>query len=903
MVKRFLFPCLCLASLVPLVLYVFVSFCLGFLALNAPEAKADIHETTIKAARLGKWPNKTRLVFEGQDGIDAKIRPGSNSTSIELQLTFPKSHNAYRWLNHVIPDNHHAIKSFDYDRISSTVTNVRFHFHRPTVVDIFKLRAMEGFSPRLVIDFYEASFVLEELWLDVTINNQYQHGTVLALAFGDNDILIEGNELKKWRVNLPAYNYIDYYGAKYYSLRDVGYDFELDRSKLQLTVDIPSTKFREMNLQANQYTPVKLTETEPGFFLNYDLTGTQNEVSTTNAGLIELGIFNSLGSLKQTSIHRYDEATSEIETTRLDTVWQTDFPDSMSSFYMGDFLTQSADWNRDLRIAGLKWETNFSTQPERIKVPTLAFSGIAGEPSTVDLYINDALRFRREVPPGPFNINELPTITGYGDVQMVITDILGRQHVLQQSYFTDRRMLREGLHDYSYAVGTLRENYGLSHADYSGWLFNAYHRYGVSDQFTFEWSGRFNEFHQLVGLGSIHVLPWNNSISYSVAASNTEDGEGQLVQLGFQHQRREFNFGVEAQQSFNYFQISDVQLQTPYPELQVKSYMSWSPSGVGSFRLGYTEQRYQDDSVAFVNAGISTQIGNFAYLSLQALKFLDDAQEYQINASISIPLGGRSSLSTGGTRYPDSDRAYAQIQRQAPSGTGVGLRLRQGLLEDTSRQADLLLKTAIGNYQFNYQANEYDDGYDEAYRASISGSVSYIDGYMTLGQPVHDSFGLVSLPDYPNVRIYADNQHIATTDGDGDAFIPRLRAYQRNRIRLEHADLPMSANIESLEQEVAPYYRSGVVIEFPVSQSLNASMNVITANGDYVPVAAQATNLTNGEETMIGYDGVLYLVGLSANNDILIEWDDNGKQQECRVNFKLPNKPNVLHDLGKVICQ
>ncbi|WP_194755974.1 fimbria/pilus outer membrane usher protein [Aliidiomarina indica] len=902
--KRFQYLCQYFKSLAAVISILVFSSSAGYLALGVSEASETPSNTPIQAARLGNWPNKTRLVFEGLDRIDAEVKPGSRSQSIDLRFTFSKPYNnANSWLERIIPNNHDAIQSFQYHPVSSTVFDVRFNFYRPTITNILKLGAMEGFAPRLVIDFYEADFVLEELWLDVTINGQYEYGTVLALTFEGNDVLIDGADLEKWRVNLPAHNYVEHYDAKYYSLRDVGYKFELDRSRLHLSVQIPATEFKELHLKAYQYTAATLTKTEPGFFLNYDLTATRDAVATTGAGYLEFGLFNSLGSLKQTSIHRYDESTSEFESIRLDTVWRTDFPDRMTSFYMGDVLTKSASWNRDLRMAGFKWETNFATQPELIKVPTLAFSGLAGEPSTIDLYINDALRFRREVPPGPFSIDELPTITGYGDVRMVVTDILGRQQVLQHSFFTDRRLLREGLHDYSYSIGAVRENYGFSHADYNGWLINGYHRYGVSDKFTTEWSARLTEHYQLLGLGAVHVLPWSNSFSYSVAASHSEAGAGHLIQLGIQHQRREFNFGIDAQKSFDQFQVSDVELLMNYPQLQVASHISWSPSGFGSFRLGYTKQQYAASSVSFVNAGISTQVGDLGYFSIQALKFLDDHQEYQVSATISIPLGRRSNLSTGATRYANRDTGYVQLQRHAPPGNGIGLRLRHGLLDDSSRRADVLLKSSIGNYTLNYQAHERDGGYEEAYRASVSGSISYVGGYMKLGQPVHDSFGLVSLPEYPNVKVYVDNQHIATTDKDGHAFIPRLRAYQNNRIRLDYADLPLSTNIDSLEQEIRPYYRSGVVIKFPVSQSLNATMSVITTNGDFVPVSAQATNEKSGEITIIGYDGLLYLVGLAAENTIAIEWKKDSMLYQCTLTFKLPNEPDILHDLGRMVCR
>ena len=100
---------------------------------------------------------------------------------------------------------------------------------------------------------------------------------------------------------------------------------------------------------------------------------------------------------------------------------------------------QSAIWRRDQRheqlggggaLGGLQWATNFSTQPGYITFPQPGMSGEVALPSTVDLYVNDALRMSQEVPSGPFSIQDLPVTTGQGDARCCVATCLGAKQVI-----------------------------------------------------------------------------------------------------------------------------------------------------------------------------------------------------------------------------------------------------------------------------------------------------------------------------------------------------------------------------------------------------------------------------------------------------------------------------------------
>jgi len=73
-----------------------------------------------------------------------------------------------------------------------------------------------------------------------------------------------------------------------------------------------------------------------------------------------------------------------------------------------------------------------------------------------------------------------------------------------------------------------------------------------------------------------------------------------------------------------------------------------------------------------------------------------------------------------------------------------------------------------------------------------------------------ESFAVVRVGDFANVHIYADNQAVAETDATGTALVPRIRAYERNPLRIEQADLPLDVDIDTLEKDAIPYRRSGV---------------------------------------------------------------------------------------------
>src|SRR6202007_3207057 len=120
-------------------------------------------------------------------------------------------------------------------------------------------------------------------------------------------------------------------------------------------------------------------------------------------------------------------------------------------------------------------------------------------------------------------------------------------------------------------------------------------------------------------------------------------------------------------------------------------------------------------------------------------------------------------------------------------------------------------------------------------QVSARGGVGMLGGHAFLMREIDDSFAAVQVGQEPAVRIYRENQLVGQTNAQGYLLVPGLRAYQNNDIRIEQADLPLDVVVDTLQAQAVPYYRSAVVVNFPVEHSRGALLTVHLDNGAPLP--------------------------------------------------------------------
>ena len=105
-----------------------------------------------------------------------------------------------------------------------------------------------------------------------------------------------------------------------------------------------------------------------------------------------------------------------------------------------------------------------------------------------------------------------------------------------------------------------------------------------------------------------------------------------------------------------------------------------------------------------------------------------------------------------------------------------------------------------------------------------------------------------------------------------------------------------------MQLDAVPYFRSGLLLKFPVKRSRGALLTVVLENGETLPAGAQAQiigdNVEENKVFPIGLRGEVYLTGLAARNRLRVTWLD----QRCEFILPYPESTDPLPYLGSYTC-
>lgn len=742
----------------------------------------------------------------------------------------------------------------------------------------------------------QASMAEQDAWFEVRINEQ-SAGTALVRRAGATGLLISPTDIRAWRMSVPANLSASIGDDGYVPLdRLAGVTYRLDEASQTVWITVPPASFDATVLKGSQRRLATPSAPSWGAFLDYDASLSRDgNGATSTAALFELGAFAPRGNLTDTLLTR-QLADGGRQMLRLDTTWTSDRPADMASLRLGDSISGVSQWGRSVRFGGVQWATDFGTQPSVITFPMPSLAGTAATPSTVDFYVNNALRLRRDVPAGPFDIQDLPVLTGQGQLSMVVRDVLGREQVVTQPFYASGGLLAPGLRSYSYEVGFERRNYALESDDYGRPMMVATERRGLSDAFTGEWHAELRPGQTTVGVGATWLVSTAGVATASVAGSNdSTSGRGASFGVGFDHQGTYISYGMRSQWATKRFTQLGYDLTDPPPRRTTSGYFSVGTHAHGSFGVTYTREIFVDQpDVDLAGVSYSVQLARAGYLGVSALRFLKGSDGTLFNLTFTHVFDSRDSASLNSHAQGSSRGGSIDFRHSLPPGNGVGYGLQAGLSPRDPSQVDVSMQSDLGSYTLEAARV----GGQDAFRGSARGSVVLLGDRVYASRSIDDSFAVVQVPAFPGVRVYADNQPVGTTDAQGYALVPRLRAYQSNPIRIEQADLPMDAKIDGLQLDVMPYRHSGVNVVFPVSRSRGALVSLVLPGGAVVPAGAEVVIDGRDDTFPVGERGEAYLTGLAARDRLRVRWHDRA----CVIDLVMPKTDDPLPHLGPFTC-
>lgn len=735
----------------------------------------------------------------------------------------------------------------------------------------------------------------QEWLVAVTLNGRPVSAGSLVLHAQDGRLAVRQEDLASWKVRIGEPEIVTFNDEAFVVLDALGAsDVAFDPAAQTLSANLPADR-----LDPNRITPDAVITPPPqagwGAFVDYDLQYLAGQgVRERLDGLLETGAFSPHGVLLN-SMRAQDALGDDANLIRLETTFQRDLPGRRAAFRLGDSLTPGGALGRPARFGGIQYATNFRTDPGFVTFPRPVIGGLADQDSVVDVFIDNARRVSTDVPAGPFQLDNLPGVTGAGEVQLRVIDLLGREQIITQSYYVSPRLLQAGLSEYSYELGVLRDDYGTRSFAYDEVFGAGTHRYGITNALTAEAHGELLKDLQVGGLGASVLLGGFGLLSGGVAVSHADGKGGAQGSLDYEYRGSNFNLGLRTTlTSPEFAQIGGRDDGQPERVDQISFGFGLGDYGrVGLFFVNSEERAYEDSQSLAANYSVRLGPGT---LLLNGVQTIAPANDLAVAAIYSLPLDGWRSLDSTVSNSGGGTRSQVQF-RQNRGNTDLGLDYRVAAeAGDDPRVFD-----GSASYNTSVAAFGVDgtlqDG-DAAVRTSASGSIGLLNGRVGAARRIGRSFGVVDLPGFAGVPVYVDNREVGTTNGSGYLIVPDLRPYEANAVRIDSEALPMNAELATDEVIAVPFERTGVPITFGVRDTRHATATLRDASGAPLPAGLVLSDAAGGFTGTVARDGLAYFTGTVGAGPIALA---SGEGHVC----DLPALPagDTMSDLGEITCR
>ena len=675
-------------------------------------------------------------------------------------------------------------------------------------------------------------------------------------------------------------------------------------------------------------------ESGTGATLNYDVADTVVDGRDYASGLFDMRLFSPLGVASTgflASAGANPTGSGRSAAIRLDSTYvYSDFA-SQRRYRLGDFITGGLTWTRPVRFGGVQVTRDFSMRPDLVTFPLPLVAGSAAVPSTVDVLVNGARVLSGQVPPGPFQVPQLPVLSGAGTVSLTVTDAVGRQVTTTLPFYASPSLLAPGLKTYSVETGFVRRNWGVFSNDYGAPAGSATYRAGLSPNLTIEAHAEGTSGQLMAGAGLVADPFGLAVVNLAVAGSTASGHTGASVSVGAERQAHRLSFGGSAIFATSGFRDIAAMNGDPVPIRQISanagvSLGRWGwvgaaytladrerpatslvlvpvppssgsggstpPSetmiGTGAFPFGFA----QNVRVLTVNYSVQT---HHVFLYVSGMRNLVRGGGSGAVIGLTIPLGPRSSVTASG----DTESSpHAQLEAQQSVSVigdwGYQLFVGAGGADHEFAQGQYKSPWALLTAGVDREAGQVTG------RADAQGSLSFLDGRLFASNLIDDSFAVVDTNGAKGVRVLYENRDAGRTDSGGLRLVPDLRSFDVNHIAIDPTDLPPDVLAPYPSRDVRPPDRSGVVVKFPV-RALHAALLVLQDEGGRpIPVGSTATLRSSGAVAPVGYDGETFIEDLAPQNRLDVQLPDGSG---CAVVFAFAPVKGDIPKIGPLTCR
>jgi outer membrane usher protein len=620
-------------------------------------------------------------------------------------------------------------------------------------------------------------------------------------------------------------------GAQYVDVKSIpGARFEFDEINLQLLLNLPPASFRA---QQRALTPRgRVPEDRPDAlsgFLNYRL-GSASEAGTQITTLAnEVGGRRGEWLLRSESLVESGDGGSRF--TRFQTQAIRDERARARRWIVGDTFASSGLLGSATNLGGLGLSTAYQLTPYFMRYPSATFAGAAALPSDVDIYIGDTRVFHDRFAPGPFEVTDFNYYGGRQDVRIVTRDALGQEQEHRYPFYFTDQVLGAGVHDFSYNVGALREDYGLDNSGYGDAVASAVHRFGYSDALTLGGRGEFADGRW--NLGPLATFRSNRlgtlALGVAFGGGGPEGGNGAALAAAYEYRYGKFVGRASARRLADGYGLAD-----PVANDSALESESIVGAGYGLPLLGTLDLqaiRSRARGAAEVRSLLLSYsralFGRGALFANVRNDEMDTGTETSVFTGVSFTFGTRASAGAFHSSSEASESDSVQVSNTLGPREGLGYRFAAEqvrfetyeltraapYLEYNARPATLIAQARSEELSTGEKTHSWE--------LAVQGSVYAVPGSWGFARRVDDSFAVARIaPAVKGVRVYHNGEEVGRTDAAGEAFVPGVSAFLNNLIAIDDKDVPMDYSLRAVSETIAPAFRSGTLVEFAVRRSL-----------------------------------------------------------------------------------
>ena len=704
------------------------------------------------------------------------------------------------------------------------------HRERPRKQHLSYLLAPAGASP-------SAENKDQRALLSLFVNNAL-HGETSVVLRG-KDVMVRIDDLKNAGLRGFAGTRVTIKGQSMVSLASLApaITFEFDDRDLSLRLTATTALLAPTELNFGTARPADLEfRHDTSGFLNYSMTLSN---LTSWGGFFEGG-FSYKGGLLYSGL----SATATSVTRGLSNYTYDDQTD-LRRYVVGDSFVSTGILGGTALLGGVSIAKNFSIDPYFIRFPTQDVAGVLTTPSTIGVYRNGLLIKQENLPPGAFNLNNIPSIIGQGNTQVVIRDALGNVREINTPYYVGAQLLRKGLSEYDYGVGFQRNDLTTSF-EYGAPSASASHRYGLTDWLTV--GGRLEATRDLLSGGpSVSLGTIAGQFDCALALSRDGSADGAAASVGYQYLSQ--RFGGSASMQWMSPQYANLGLKSSLDRaiMQGQASLTKYLGHASTVGVQYSYQRYElkgtQHAISFTETSRLSRRLNLMVTVTRALPENMTPATNDVFVGLTWFFGHDTVGSISGDDSTGKSATVA-LQKSLPLGNGYGFLLQARENYQEQENAFFQYQNDYGRYEADYT---HTPGQDST-QLSVAGGLVAIGGRVIPTRPVQDGYALVRVPGLENIPAEWSNQVIGATNKNGDVLIPNLLPYYGNQVSIVDTSVPIDYALDTDRRVIAVPYRGGALVTFPVHriQQITGTLRIQMAGKTVIPALGEISVDSDG---------------------------------------------------------